>query len=54
MGFDPGFESDRRFDNVNLVLGNRFSFVPRVFGNSNRIYFQPFIGFELGRNMLRS
>lgn len=47
----PGFESDRRFDNVNVVLGNRLSFVPRVFGNSNRIYFQPFIGFELGRNL---
>ena len=47
----PGFESDRRFDNVNVLLGNRFAFVPRTFGNSNRIYLQPFIGFEVGRNI---
>lgn len=47
----PGFESDRRFDNVNVLLGNRFVFVPRVFGNTNRIYLQPFIGFEVGRNI---
>lgn len=47
----PGFESDRRFDNVNFMFGNRVIFVPRVFGNSNRIYFQPFIGFEAGRNI---
>jgi hypothetical protein len=25
--------------------------VPRTFGNNNRIYFQPFIGFEVGRNI---
>ena len=47
----PGFESDRRFDNVNTMLGTRFIFVPRVFGNSSRIYFQPFVGFEVGRNL---
>ena len=47
----PGFESDRRFDNVNVLLTNRFAFVPRVFGNANRFYFQPFIGFEVGRNL---
>lgn len=47
----PGFESDRRFDNVNVMLGNRFVFVPRTFGNTNRIYLQPFIGFEVGRNI---
>ncbi|HKO98695.1 MAG TPA: hypothetical protein VJU86_16975 [Pyrinomonadaceae bacterium] len=47
----PGFESDRQFDNINLVAGNKFVFVPRVIGNSNRIYFQPFIGFEAGRNL---
>jgi hypothetical protein len=47
----PGFESDRRFDNVNVMVGNKFVFVPRVLGNSNRIYFQPFIGFEAGRNL---
>lgn len=47
----PGFESDRRFDNVNVMVGNRFIFVPRVFGDTNRIYFQPFVGFEVGRNI---
>jgi hypothetical protein len=47
----PGFESDRRFDNVNVMFGNRFVFVPRTFGNTNRIYLQPFIGFEVGRNI---
>lgn len=47
----PGFESDRRFDNVNLMVGNKIVFVPRVIGNSNRVYFQPFIGFEAGRNL---
>lgn len=47
----PGFESDRRFDNVNVLLGNRLIFVPRTFGNTNRIYLQPFIGFEVGRNI---
>lgn len=47
----PGFESDRRFDNVNVTVGNRFIFVPRVFGDTNRIYLQPFVGFEVGRNL---
>ncbi|MBC7911583.1 MAG: hypothetical protein H7Y30_13835 [Pyrinomonadaceae bacterium] len=47
----PGFESDRRLDNVNVMVGNKFVFVPRVLGNSNRIYFQPFVGFETGRNL---
>jgi hypothetical protein len=47
----PGFESDRRFNNVNVLVGNKFVFVPRVLGNSNRVYFQPFVGFEAGRNL---
>lgn len=52
----PGFESDRRFRNVNTLLGNRLSFVPnspRLFGQrlGNLMYLQPFIGYEIGRNI---
>jgi hypothetical protein len=47
-----GIEADRRFNNVNGLVGNTFYFVTR--GNSDtskkRIYFQPFIGYEIGRN----
>jgi hypothetical protein len=53
--WDPGagFESDRRFRNVNLVLNNRLTFgIP---GNKDtfkwRIRLLPFIGYELGRNL---
>ncbi|HEX8459386.1 MAG TPA: hypothetical protein VF656_18990 [Pyrinomonadaceae bacterium] len=52
----PGFESDRRFRNVNTLLGNRLYFVtnsPRLFGKTlgDLIYLQPFIGYEIGRNI---
>jgi hypothetical protein len=48
-----GFESDRRFKNVNLVTSQVLTFgIP---GNKStlkrRIRFLPFIGFELGRNL---
>lgn len=52
----PGIESDKRFRNINTVLGNRLSFITnssRLFGKSlgNVIYIQPFIGYEIGRNI---
>jgi hypothetical protein len=52
----PGIESDRRFRNINTLLGNRLSFVTnssRLFGRSlgQVIYIQPFIGYEIGRNI---
>jgi hypothetical protein len=47
-----GIEGDRHFDNVNGVIGNTLYFVTA--GNKRtfkrRIYFQPFIGYEIGRN----
>ncbi|MGB8508207.1 MAG: hypothetical protein WCD76_07375 [Pyrinomonadaceae bacterium] len=47
-----GIEADRRFRNINGVIGNTLYFVTA--GNKDtfkkRIYFQPFIGYELGRN----
>lgn len=46
-----GFESDRRFDNVNTILDNRLYFAPGGLGNNATLYLQPFIGFELGRNL---
>lgn len=47
----PGVESDRRFDNVNALLGMRLYFIPRVQGGARRFYFQPFVGYEIGRNL---
>ncbi len=46
-----GFESDRRFDNVNVLMDQRVAFVPRGVGDNNTIFFKPFVGFELGRNL---
>ncbi|MEK6303206.1 MAG: hypothetical protein AABO41_21040 [Acidobacteriota bacterium] len=53
--WDPaaGFESDRRFQNVNLIMNHRLTFgIP---GNKHtfkwRIRLLPFIGYELGRNI---
>jgi hypothetical protein len=46
-----GFESDRRFDNINTIWGNQLAFVLSGVGNSDTVYFQPFVGFELGRNV---
>jgi hypothetical protein len=47
-----GIEADRRFKNVNGVVGNNLYFVTA--GNKEtfkrQIYFQPFIGYEIGRN----
>lgn len=47
----PGFESDRRFKNVNTLLGTRLYLVPRVQGGTHRLYFEPFVGYEIGRNI---
>ena len=47
----PGFESDRRFKNVNTVLGTRLYLIPRVAGKASIGYFQPYIGYEIGRNL---
>jgi hypothetical protein len=52
----PGIESDRRFRNINTLLGLKLSFVTnstRIFGQTlgNAIYLQPFIGYEIGRNI---
>lgn len=47
----PGIEADRRFRNVNAVVANRLYFLPRVSGGTNLTYFQPFIGYETGRNL---
>jgi hypothetical protein len=47
----PGFESDRRFKNVNTLLDMRLYFIPRVQGGTHRVYFQPFVGYEIGRNV---
>jgi hypothetical protein len=46
-----GFESDRRFQNINTVWGNQLAFVISGLGNSDTVYLQPFVGFELGRNV---
>jgi hypothetical protein len=46
-----GFESDRRFHNINILSTNKVVFVPRGIGDSNTVYFQPFVGLELGRNL---
>ena len=46
-----GFESDRRFDNVNVLTDQRVAFVPSGAGDNNTIFFKPFLGFELGRNL---
>jgi hypothetical protein len=46
-----GFESDRRFDNVNVLMDHRVAFVPSGAGDNNTIFFKPFVGFELGRNL---
>jgi hypothetical protein len=47
-----GVEGDRHFDNVNGVVGNTFYLVTA--GNNDtfkkRFYFQPFFGYEIGRN----
>jgi hypothetical protein len=47
-----GIEADRHFDNVNGLVGNTLYFV--TIGNKDtfdkRVYFQPFIGYEIGRN----
>jgi hypothetical protein len=47
-----GIEGDRHFDNVNGVVGNTIYLVTA--GNKKtfkkRFYFQPFIGYEIGRN----
>jgi hypothetical protein len=47
----PGFESDRRFNNVNTLLDTRLYFIPRVQGGTHHLYFQPFVGYEIGRNI---
>jgi hypothetical protein len=48
----PGIESDRRFKNTNALLGTRLYFVPGPTGGKhNLIYFQPFIGYEIGKNL---
>lgn len=47
----PGFEADRRYKNVNAVLGTKLYLIPRVIGKANITYFQPYLGYEIGRNL---